>query len=110
MTLHETIIADASSVFCNADEFAEPVLYRSGAGNRDSIPVDAVVIRNGYQDDAHGQSLEIFEVHVPLSVIEAVTAGQDSISFPKRVGETATYQTVARVITHDEGMWVLECR
>ena len=47
MTLHDTIQADADSVFCNADDFAEPVTYYPRAGEARTI--NAVVLREQLQ-------------------------------------------------------------
>ncbi len=45
MTLHETIISDSLSVFCNTDDFAETVVYNG------SRSIGAVVIRDAWVTD-----------------------------------------------------------
>lgn len=113
MTLHSVIQSDASAVFCNANDFAESVVYTSSTGS--SRTIQAVVNRDGYQTDSREEDSEVFEVHIVNSstlgvASSAIKPGTDTLTFAKRVGETATAQTIVRLLSHDEGMLVVECR
>jgi len=90
--------------------FAESVLYQSGSTG-DSRTIQAVVIRDGIDEE----ECDRFEVHLvnheTLGVLSSqIKAAIDSIQFSKRVGETASFQTIVRIMSHDEGMIVVECR
>ena len=113
MTLRQTIIADASTVFCNTSDFAESAVYKTTTGQRS---ISVVVMRGGYEEDANtGQETPVMEVHVTNSATLGITSseltvGVDSLLFPERIGKTATRRTITRLLGHDEGMLVLECR
>jgi hypothetical protein len=114
MTLRETMVTDALSVFCNTDDFAQSAVYTKAAGGTRTI--NAVVIRDGYESDANtGQEAPVFEVHVANSATSGISSselrvGQDTLTFAERIGKTATLRTITRLMSHDEGMLVLECR
>jgi hypothetical protein len=122
VTLRGAITDDASSVFLNADEFAESVTYKprlySVGDSRVNRPIKAVVIRELVQvvsEDGGETVLPSFEVHVAndstlgISSDELDTGG-DKISFPVRDGMVATDRAIVRLVTQDHGMLVLECR
>lgn len=115
MTLHDTIQNDASAVFCNADDFAESVVYYT----RDGVArcFDAVVIREALailpEDGDH--VTPVFEVHVTNDATLGISSdelnlGGDSLAFATRVGLERTRRTITKLLGHDEGMLVLECR
>jgi hypothetical protein len=115
MTLHDRIQADASTVFCNVDDFAEVAIYYPRDG--EARDIDAVIVRqalavpNEYNDSI----TPVFEVHVANTVTRGITSeelnlGGDSLWFAVRVGETATMRSITQLLDHDEGMLVLECR
>jgi hypothetical protein len=115
MTLHDTILADGLSVFCNADDFAESVIYYNRTG--DARCIDAVVIREALAilpEDGDAVT-PIFEIHVHnddttgISSLE-LNLGGDSIAFAVREGQERSRRTIVRLLGHDEGMLMLECR
>ncbi len=115
MTLHTVIAADGLSVFCNANDFAEPVTYykRSGVA-RD---INAVVIREALAilpEDGDAVT-PVFEVHVHNNATTGIASdelnlGGDSISFAVRVGQPVSQRSITKLLGHDEGMVMLECR
>lgn len=115
MTLHDTIKADATSVFCNADDFAEPVVYCPKSGS--SRPIDAVVIREQLvilPEDGDNVT-PLFEIHVDNDAVTGIASdelnlGGDAIEFAIRVGQQVSKRYIQRLLSHDEGMLVLECR
>lgn len=110
MTLQATIISDALTVFCNTDDFAETVLYN---GTR---PISAIVTRDAWVTDGEsGKETPAFEVQVANNATNGISSSEikpmkDTITFDVRLGQTATARTIYRIISHDEGMLVLECR
>ncbi len=114
MTLHDTIQADAVTVFCNASDFAESVEYIKSSGQVRSI--DAVVIREALAQLQESDAvIPLFEVHVANDATSGITAaelnlGGDSLRFAVRVGGKVTSRTIHKLLGHDEGMLILECR
>jgi hypothetical protein len=114
MTLKD-VIRDDGLVLVTPTEFGEPVTYLKRNGF--SRAISAVVIRQtvtvlGEDGDS---VLPIFEVHVHNNNVTGISSdelnrGGDGISIPVKVGELATRRTITRLIDHDEGMLVLECR
>jgi hypothetical protein len=109
------IQADALSVFCNVNDFAELVTYYPRSGSQREI--NAVVNRDAIAlipEDGDAVTC-VFEVSVVnsrttgISSIEIDTGG-DMISFSPRVGEPVSRRSITRILSHDEGMLVLECR
>jgi hypothetical protein len=115
MTLHDTIRADATSVFCNANDFAEPVVYCPRSGS--SRPIQAVVVREQLvilPEDGDNVT-PIFEVHVANSSTDGIASdelnlGGDAIEFAIRVGQPVSKRFIQRLLGHDEGMLIIECR
>lgn len=109
------IIADASAIFANASDFAEPVTYYPKSGS--SRLIDVVVMRDALAVlpmDGDNET-PVFEVHVTNDSTLGISSdelkeGVDQLSFSVRVGQSATRRTITRLISHDEGMLVLECR
>ena len=59
--------------------------------------------------------LPTFEIHVKndstLGISsEELNLGGDSIEFAMRVGQAKARRSITRLISHDEGMLILECR
>jgi len=118
MTLRERIIADAGSVFLNADHFAESVTYYPHRFGTQATPrvITAVVIRNQvavFNPDE--QIVPEFEVRVANDSAtgissEELNTGGDQIKLAVRIGETATKRTIQIMSEHDDGMLVLICR
>lgn len=115
MTLHDTIAADALAVFCNADDFAEDVTYypRGGAARA----ISAVVIREtlAIVSEDGDNVIPMFEVHVANNATSGISSaelnlGGDSVEFAIRVGVSVTRRTITKLLGHDEGMLILECR
>lgn len=115
MTLHDMIQADASSVFCNVNDFAEQITYYARLAT--SREIYAVVVRDplaifGPDGD---DILPSFEVHVVNNKTTGITSeelnlGGDSLEFAVRVGQPKSMRTITKLISHDEGILVLECR
>ena len=115
MTLHDTIQSDAIDVFCNVDDFAETVTYYPRYGDAREIVV--VVIREALAilPEDGDAVVPIFEIHVandPLIGIDSnqINLGGDSIEFAVRVGQDVSRRSITKLLGHDEGMLILECR
>lgn len=113
MTLRDTIVDDALTVFTNPSDFAEPVTYTKATGSTRTI--NAVVIRDQW-GSIPGTETEapLIEVHVANDATSGITSseivvGQDSLALAVRVGQAATRRFIQRIISHDEGMLVLQC-
>lgn len=115
MTLHDTIIEDGKKVFCNADDFAEQVVYYKRNGR--SRKIKAVVMREalGVLPEDGDVVYPMFEVHVANSEDDGITSdeldlGGDQLEFPTRIGQPKMRRSIMKLLSHDEGMLVLECR
>jgi len=116
MTLHDMIQSDAETVFCNANDFAEPVTYYARHGSARSI--NAVVVREtlaAFTEDGGDSVLPVFEIHVINDSATGISSdelnlGGDSIEFAVRVGQDVSKRSITKLTIHDEGMLVLECR
>jgi hypothetical protein len=115
MTLHDTIRSDAAQVFCNASDFAESVVYYKRNGL--SRTINAVVQREAFAiNPEDGDTITpVFEVHVANDAATGIASnelniGGDMLTFAVRVGKPAERRSITRLISHDEGMLVLECR
>lgn len=115
MTLHDMIESDASAVFCNVNDFAESATYYAWHGSARAITViverDPLAVFGPDGDDV----LPSFAVKVVNSTTlgissEELNLGGDAIEFAVRVGQDKSMRTITRLIEHDEGMLVLECR
>lgn len=117
MTLASTIISDATTVFCNTDDFAEPVVYwkRGAVAGRN---ISAVVIRQQLAtvgEDGGETLLPVWEVHVANDATDGIAStelslGGDQIALPPRDGQAAARKTILQLISQDKGMLVFECR
>jgi hypothetical protein len=115
MTLHDMIQADASTVFCNVNDFAEVVTYYARHGSAREINVQVFRDALGVFAEDGDTVLPTFEIHVKndstLGISsEELNLGGDSIEFAMRVGQAKARRSITRLISHDEGMVVLECR
>jgi hypothetical protein len=115
MTLHDTIQADAASVFCNVNDFAEAVTYYKRNGL--SRVINAVVVRENFVSigDTSDSIVPVLEVHVANNSTTGISsdeldAGSDRIEVAMRVGQPATLRSIVRLRAHDEGLIVLQCR
>lgn len=115
MSLHDMIESDALDVFCNVNDFAESVTYYSRSGSARAI--DAVVVREQLAILAEDGDavVPVFEIHVANSCVDGIASdelnlGGDMIEFAVRVGEPVERRSITRLLSHDEGMLVLECR
>lgn len=116
MTLHDTIIADASLVFCNPSDFAEEVTYQPYGGGS-ARPINAVVIRepDGSFGNDEQSELPRLVVNVENSATTGISSGElregrDKILVAVRSGGTPEPRTITNLLSHDEGMLELECR
>lgn len=115
MTLHDMIQADAISVFVNASDFAEPVIYYKKTGKARAI--NAVVVRDALAIlPEDGDTITpVFEIHVANDIAKGISSeelnlGGDMIAFAVRVGQAVQRRTITKLLAHDEGMLTLECR
>lgn len=114
MTLRQVIVSDAVSVFLSTDDFAEDVVYTPALGNL--RPIKAVIIRDGLvqnlKDDSDSASIEVHVANSDTVGIASydINCGRDKLTFSDRPGEAPTVHTIQRLLSHDEGMLVLECR
>ena len=115
MTLHDTIKADAATVFCNADDFAEPVTYYKRDGT--ARVIQAVVLREGYESlaEANDAIVPVLELHVANSATLGISTselntGGDLIGVKMRTGQAEQIRAIVRLVSHDEGMLILQCR
>lgn len=113
MTLRQLIATDAITVFCNTDDFAEPVVYYARAGGCPR-PISAVVIREGVRFYDGQNVLDAYEVYVAnddtqgISSVE-INKGGDAIAFPPRDDKQPKKHTVKDITSQDNGMLVLVC-
>lgn len=115
MTLHDVILADASKVFCNVNDFGETVTYYNR--DVDAREIKAVVVRDALAilPEAGDVVTPVFEVHVVNSMTLGISSdeidlGGDLIEFPVRHGQEPSRRSIIRKTEHDEGMLGLECR
>lgn len=115
MTLHDMIRSDSVDVFCNPDDFAESVVYYKRNGL--SRIINAVVVREAFAiNPEDGDTITpVFEVHVANDASTGIASdelniGGDMLAFAVRVGKAVERRSIVRLMSHDEGMLVLECR
>lgn len=115
MTLHDIIESDAKNVFCNPSDFAEPVTYYKANGKARKI--NAIVVRDALAIlPEDGDTITpVFEVHVANDVDEGIASdelnlGGDQIAFSVRVGKPVERRSVVKLLAHDNGMLILQCR
>jgi hypothetical protein len=115
MTLHDVIKDDATNLFTSVNDFAEPVVYYKRTGKARSI--NAVVVRDALAilPEDSDTITPVFEVHVSNDITAGISSeeldlGGDAIAFAVRVGRKPERRTITKLMSHDEGMLVLECR
>jgi hypothetical protein len=115
MSLRDTIIRDAKKVFSSPQDFAEPVVYYKRNGR--SRKINAVVERDDSSQLQEASDLvtPVFKVRACNDEAEGIASneldlGGDQIGLPPRVGEPVERRSIVRLVEHDEGMLVLECR
>jgi len=106
------IQSDASTVFCNANDFAEPVTYykRDGEARQIDVVIDRQALAT--MEDTVIPSFEVQVVNDCVLGIssEELNLGGDSIEFEMRVGGGKLKRSITKLLGHDEGMLILECR
>lgn len=121
MTLRQMIIDDAATVFCNPSEFAEAVVYHPhrfyGAEERSPRTINAVVMREAIAviSEDGDTVAPMWEVHVANDSTLGISSdeldlGGDKISLVPRVGKTPELRSITKLLGHEEGMLILECR
>lgn len=121
MSLNDLIKDDASAVFMAAGGWREsatykPKLYSVGDSRPDrtiNIVIDrqeATIISEDQQVPAPVWQIEVVNDATLGISSEELDLGGDVLSFPSRVGESATDHTITRLLAHDHGMLSLECR
>ena len=116
MTLRQTISDDASVVFCNVDDFAEPVKYLPRVGTPRCI--NAVVFREAMavvSEDNSETIIPVWQVHVTNDSLLGISSAEinlqnDRIAFAPRDGLPEQNKTILQLETQDHGMLVLQCR
>jgi hypothetical protein len=115
MTLHDMIESDAIDVFCNTDDFAESITYYPRSGLSRSIK--AVVFREqlAILPEDGDNVVPMFEVHVSNTCTDGIASdelnlGGDMLEFAVRVGQPIQRRSITKLLGHDEGMLILECR
>jgi hypothetical protein len=115
VSLHDTIIEDAKKVFANSQDFAESIVYYKRNGR--SRKISAVVIREALSilPEDGDVVYPMFEIHVANDLTEGIESkelnlGGDQLEFPDRVGQPPKRHSILKLLSHDEGMLVLECR
>lgn len=117
MTLRNLIDADALTVFCNPNDFAESVTYWP-RGATTGRTINAVVQREqiaAFAEDGSQTNLPSFLVNVANDATSGISSaeintGGDSIELPPRDGKTAVRKTIMQIISQDHGMLEIECR
>lgn len=116
MSLHDMIQADATAVFCNLNDFAETATYYPRGGQ--SRPVRVVINRDAlaiFPEDGDNVT-PVAEVSVSTSGLYGITSneidpgGGDMLEFEFRIGRGKKRRAIERLLSHDEGMLVLQCR
>lgn len=122
MTLKASIAADAATVFCNVDDFAEAVTYYPhryfGEEARADRSINAMVEREAlesFSEDAGQDVAPVFRVHVANSTTlginsDEIDLGGDKLGFPPRDGKTAVVKSIIKIESQDPGMMVLLCQ
>ena len=116
MSLRQMISDDASVVFCNTSDFAEPVKYLPRVGTPRCI--SAVVFREAMAvvtEDAGETIIPVWEVHVANDCLAGISSKEinlqnDKIAFAPRDGLPEQNKTILQLETQDHGMLVLQCR
>ena len=114
MSLKDTIKADGQK-FVSVNDFAEPVVYYKRNGLSRSIVAHVERQAFAILGEDGDNVIPIFEVHVHNNETTGISSselnrGGDSLEFPVVVGGTATRRTIMKLLGHDEGMLILECR
>lgn len=107
MSLKDMIAQDAVNVFCNADDFAEPLIYVKRDGTTRAI--NGQVFRNRSRIDATGVLRRYTEVMVANDATYGISAaelnvGGDRIRVADREGE-AVPTTGGLIIHVGDGEW-----
>jgi len=115
MSLRELIVSDATKVFCNQNDYAEPVVYYKRNGQ--ARPINAVVMREALSTLPEDQDVvyPLFEVHVANSETDGISSlelnlGGDELEFAVRIGQPKSRRSILKLLSQDEGMLILECR
>lgn len=113
MSLLDQLASDAAAFFLMGD-FEENVTYTPNGGTAITIP--AVVFQEEPSNDRpetprakfHGCALALRNSTDPALGIASVDTDGDTVDVVLRKGEPATTCRVARILSVDEGVWVLE--
>lgn len=114
MPLSDLIKSDGLNLFTSSSDFGEPVVYYKRNGR--SRPIQAVVIRESLgMMPEDGVVYPLFEIHVANSETDGIASdelnlGGDELEFPDRIGKPVQRRSIMKLLSHDEGMLVLECR
>jgi hypothetical protein len=115
MTLHDMIQQDAVTVFCNLNDFAETAVYYPHTGDARTINVVNVREALALSGEDNDNVIPLFEIHVANNETTGILSselnlGGDMIEFSLRVGKAVSKRSITKLLSHDEGMLVLECR
>lgn len=114
MSLRDLIKTDGLR-FVNPNEFSEPVVYfkRNGFSRPINAHIERMSVTILGEDGDH--VVPMFEVHVHNNSSTGISStelnrGGDSLEFAVVAGGEVSRRTILKVLGHDEGMMVLECR
>lgn len=115
MSLHDIIREDAFRVFANVNDFGETVTYipLHGSARQITVVIDRQQVATMAEDS--DALTPVFEIHVANDPIKGIASdkldvGVDKLVFASRVGGELKARAIYRLLGHDEGMLVLECR
>lgn len=109
MTLRDAILDDAT-MLVSQNEFGELIEYNGRE-------IEAIVFRESLSVLAEDGDtvLPSWEIHVANSSTLGISSteldvGSDVLVFPPREGQDPEEKTIVRLVGHDHGMLILECR
>ena len=138
MTLVERILSDANTVFLRQNHFAEELVYYRGYGltadstewtadsseitadatlGSDARTINGIVRRDqlAVVSEDGDTVLPVWHVWVANDSTDGIASseldlGGDQLVFPPRYGQDEATKRITRLLAHDSGMLLLECR
>ncbi len=114
MTFKTKLDDDVNNKFLNTDEFAETISYTPYGGA--AKPIKAIVTRNRLNPDSQNQGhvlinqVEIQIANDATNGVASVNKGQDTVSLPAIIGDSASTWRIVDILDHDSAMWRLLAR
>ncbi len=108
MSFKDQLASDASGVFLNTDEFAEPVTYTPKGGSPKVI--NAIVDRQRVSPDQNTDHAILNQIEITIansvtSGVATINKGGDKVSLPERIGGESIDWIVADILSQDEWLW-----